>query len=323
MEISDRPLVLVTHSGNFHADDAMAYALLRRAMNLGAVGTDHRLVRTRDTAIIASADIVWDVGFEYDADRMRYDHHQRDRPLGGDGMPLSAAGLVWRHWGERVVAAVLPEVSLDDREAVRIAFGQEVIRVIDLQDNGLSIGSDTVGLSNLIEDLNAPWNSNEAGNPRAADHRFLQASEMADNVLENRLHFLYGKVAAVAVVRRAAEAAEDPRILMLPSRMPWIPAAHGLGLDDLIYAIYPVGRGAWMVDAMPPELNSTGQRVPLPAEWAGRSPQELVELTGIPDVEFIHAARFCGSASSLDGALTLARRSLELANASTVAVSAP
>lgn len=323
MNISDRPLVLVTHSGNFHADDAMAYALLRRALNLGAPGTDHRLIRTRDAALIASADIVWDVGFEYDADRMRYDHHQRDRPLGADGMPLSAAGLVWRHWGERVVAAVLPEASEADQKAVFAAFGDEVIRIIDQQDNGLSIGSDTVGLSNLIEDLNAPWNSNEAGNPRAADHRFLQASEMADNVLENRLHFLHGKVAAVAVVRRAAEAAEDPRILMLPSRMPWIPAAHHLGLEDVIYAVYPVGYGNWTVDAMTAEPNSYFYRVPLPAEWAGRSPQELVVLTGIPDVEFIHASRFCGSAGSLEGALALARRSLKLANAPTVAVSAP
>lgn len=66
---------LVTHSGTFHLDDAFAYAVLTLASGLGEAGRDHELVRTRDEAVIAGADLVWDVGATYDPARGRFDHH--------------------------------------------------------------------------------------------------------------------------------------------------------------------------------------------------------------------------------------------------------
>src|SRR5215218_7368889 len=91
-----RPL-LVTHSGTFHLDDAFAYAVLRLALGLGAAGGDHALVRTRAEAVIAGTDVAWDVGAVYDPTAGRFDHHQRGAPVREDGLPYSAAGLVWRH----------------------------------------------------------------------------------------------------------------------------------------------------------------------------------------------------------------------------------
>ena len=96
---SVRPL-LVTHSGTFHLDDAFAYAVLRLAFGLGAAGVDHALIRTRDEAVVAGADVAWDVGAVYDPAAGRFDHHQRGAPVREDGLPYSAAGLVWRHHGE-------------------------------------------------------------------------------------------------------------------------------------------------------------------------------------------------------------------------------
>ena len=97
---SVRPL-LVTHSGTFHLDDAFAYAVLRLALGLSKAGVDHALVRTRDEAVVAGADIAWDVGAVHDPAAGRFDHHQRGAPVreDGDGTPFSAAGLVWRAHG--------------------------------------------------------------------------------------------------------------------------------------------------------------------------------------------------------------------------------
>ena len=61
MALSSTLRRLVTHSGTFHADDALAYAVLRLALGLGEPGIGHRLLRTRDPAVIAAAALVWDV----------------------------------------------------------------------------------------------------------------------------------------------------------------------------------------------------------------------------------------------------------------------
>lgn len=87
-------LTVVTHNGNFHADDVFSIAALRLVL------PDFKLVRTRDTQLIAQADIVIDVGGEYDPAAGRFDHHQR----GGagareNGIPYSSFGLVWQKYG--------------------------------------------------------------------------------------------------------------------------------------------------------------------------------------------------------------------------------
>lgn len=60
---------VVTHDGPFHADDVFADAVLRAALG------DIHLVRSRDPAVIDSADLVFDVGSEHDPAAHRYDQH--------------------------------------------------------------------------------------------------------------------------------------------------------------------------------------------------------------------------------------------------------
>ena len=93
---TDRPLSLATHSGAFHADDCLAYVVLTGALKLGIGDQTHSLIRTRDSAALENADIVWDVGGIADAQRWRFDHHQSGAPKAPNGDPLSSAGLVWR-----------------------------------------------------------------------------------------------------------------------------------------------------------------------------------------------------------------------------------
>ena len=55
------PMIVATHNGPFHADDVLAWALLRQFME-----EDLELIRTRDANRLNEADIVIDVGGEYD-----------------------------------------------------------------------------------------------------------------------------------------------------------------------------------------------------------------------------------------------------------------
>ena len=112
-------MLVVTHSGPFHADEVFAYALLRVFL-----GDELELVRTREPAIIARADIAIDVGGEYDASRGRFDHHQQSYPgsLSSAGMVLSwleHAGKVPARW-----AAQLRERRAEGLALGRIAGGE-------------------------------------------------------------------------------------------------------------------------------------------------------------------------------------------------------
>ncbi len=53
-------ITIATHNGNFHADDVFSIAALKH------IFPSFTLIRTRDLALIAKADIVIDVGGEYD-----------------------------------------------------------------------------------------------------------------------------------------------------------------------------------------------------------------------------------------------------------------
>ena len=272
--MSTNKLALATHNGTFHCDDAFAYAVLRLALKLGELGKDHQLLRTRDGAAIEAADIVWDVGAKHDADRGRFDHHQRGAPVRADGgVPYSAAGLVWQVHGVAAVSALLLDRDQAMAADVAAAIDHDVIRRLDAIDNGVEHPDDTLGLADLVADFNPVWDSGLVGDRAAEDAAFIDAAVLAEAFLRRRVSKVRARLAADGVVAAAAERGPDPLVLELERKVPWKDAvfAHRL---PVLYAVYPVPGGNWIVDAMPPEPNSFAQRLPLPEAWAGLNQTE-------------------------------------------------
>ena len=118
------------------------------------------------------------------------------------------------------------------------------------------------------------------------------------------------RLAADAVVLAAHGRSADPRILELGRKLPWEGPVFANALP-VLYAVYPVPNGDWMVDAMPPEPGSFDQRLPLPEAWAGLRDADLAAACGVPDAVFVHARRFVGAARSREGAMAMARRAIE------------
>ncbi|MCB8876209.1 MYG1 family protein [Acidisoma silvae] len=317
-----RPL-LVTHSGKFHCDEVFAYGVLKLALGLTAPGQDHRLVRTRDSKIIESGDIVWDVGTIFDPAVSRFDHHQRGAPTRPDGTPYSAAGLIWQVYGVRAIAALLgPDAVPGMAEAIAGELDESVLRRIDELDNGVStrgpLQDDGLSLGRLIGDFNPTWDSPSANGPGAGDAAFLEATEFAAGFLRRRVDGLRARHLADGRVLAAHAAGEDPRILVLDQGMPWKNTVFSHDLP-VIYSVSQASNGNWMVDTMPPEKGSFAQRVPLPAAWAGLEPAALAAASGVPDAVFVHVRRFVASAKSRDGALTMARLALKIGEAEAAA----
>jgi hypothetical protein len=72
-KIEVAPNTIGTHSGTFHCDEILAVYLLSKHPEFSS----HKLLRTRDQALLDQCDIVVDVGSVFDPSKKRYDHHQK------------------------------------------------------------------------------------------------------------------------------------------------------------------------------------------------------------------------------------------------------
>ncbi|KAL8676231.1 MAG: hypothetical protein Q9186_007232 [Xanthomendoza sp. 1 TL-2023] len=253
--VKTSPLLVGTHNGHFHADEALAIYLLR----LLPTYNPSTLVRTRDPALLSTCHTVVDVGGEYDAAQNRYDHHQRtfDTTFPNKSTKLSSAGLVYLHFGKAIIAQRTGlDPSSPDTEILWQKLYNEFIEAIDANDNGISLypASETanltkrfndhgITLSSLVSDFNhdasisAPPTSttietndpNSASNPdpqAAEDTRFLAASDLMGTSFLRKLNdyhtsWLPARSTVLAAYKTRHENDPQGRILVFREPTPW------------------------------------------------------------------------------------------------------
>lgn len=278
---------IVTHNGNFHADDVFSIAALK------SIFPDFNLVRTRDLAVIAQADIVIDVGGEYNPDTGRFDHHQR----GGagareNGIPYSSFGLIWQKYGVEICQG---------SQEVAHSVDAGLVSTIDAIDCGHVEGvSQGISLSQTISMFNPTWQ--EESN---FDACFDEAVAFASRVLTRFIASASGGINAKSIVAKAIENAADPRVIVLEKYTPWKTTVHTLSKEAL-YVIYPSGSGPFRIQTVPVELGSFEDRKPLPKSWAGLADKALQDVTGIDDAMFCHNGLFIAGAESFANTMKMA-----------------
>ncbi|XP_054033479.1 LOW QUALITY PROTEIN: MYG1 exonuclease [Dryobates pubescens] len=326
-----------THDGTFHCDEVLACFLLRqlpRYRPQPLAPQDAEVVRTRDPEILAQCDVVVDVGGEYDPERQRYDHHQRSfsesmsslRPGKPWGTKLSSAGLVYCHLGGQVLAELLGEP--EDSPTVTELYDQlyeSFVQEIDAIDNGVALGEGqpcralTTTLSARVGRLNPLWNDPQP-DPEGC---FQQATALVGGEFLALLGYLRQ---AWLPARGLLEEAIANRfqvdgsgvVLELPQGgCPW--QQHLFRLEQelalprpLLLLLYPDQAGQWRLQSVPREPGGFQSRLPLPEPWRGLRGQALARRAGIPGCVFVHASGFTGGHQSREGALQMARRTLEL-----------
>ena len=121
-------MIIATHSGKFHADDAWAVAVL----DILYPGSE--IIRTRDQSLIDAADFAIDVGGTWDPATGRFDHHQKGFDVTRQsGVPYASAGLVWKEYGARCVAALAAthtghQLTDDAAQQLAYAIDDDVVR---------------------------------------------------------------------------------------------------------------------------------------------------------------------------------------------------
>ncbi|ATX82297.1 Uncharacterized protein, UPF0160 family [Mariprofundus ferrinatatus] len=285
---------IVTHNGNFHADDVFSVALFRSLL------PSFTLIRTRDPELIAKADIAIDVGLEYDPERDRFDHHQR----GGagereNGIPYSSFGLIWQKYGLELCHG---------NQEVADGVDAGLVSTIDAIDCGHVEGvQQGISLSHAIGMFNPTWQEE----PRF-DDAFNEAVDFAARVLTRFIAAANGGISAKAIVAKAIEQAADPRVIILEQYTPWKRTVRNLS-EEALYVLYPSQTGEWRIQTVPVEHGSFENRKPLPAAWAGLSGAELQKMTGIDDAMFCHNGLFIAGAVSFESTMKMANMALEAA----------
>lgn len=323
-----------THDGTFHCDEALAIAMLKCLPEF----KDHVIVRTRNPDELAKCHIVVDVGAEYDAERLRFDHHQKtfDGVLEGYSTKLSSAGLIYKHYGRSIIETVsegkFPQEILGD---IYKKVYEGFVEAVDGVDNGVEAWGPaaegdpaparryrvTTDLSARVGRLNPQWN--EPYTAEALGERFkaavaLTGAEFAETVLG----LADGWWPARALVQEAMEAraAVHPsgEIVKFTSFAPW--KSHLFDLEraagtegQVKYVLYPDGSsGKWRIQAVSVAEQSFQSRLALPEAWRGVRDAELSAVSGVPGGVFVHASGFIGGNETEDGVLQMAIKALEM-----------
>ena len=113
---------LITHSGNFHADEVFATVVLSKLID------KENITLCRTSAITQNEKgIVYDIGYG------KYDHHQPDG--NGErlnGVKYAAFGLIWKAFGKEYLKSI-NATNIDD---VWEVIDKKLVQNVDSIDNG-------------------------------------------------------------------------------------------------------------------------------------------------------------------------------------------
>lgn len=297
---------LATHDGGFHADDVIAYAILKEY--LSQQNETWSIVRTRDQGLIDAADIAFDISHEYNPEKHRYDHHQRGRAGEREnGILYASAGLIWKHFGRKLCTSDATWKRIDN----------EVICEIDAVDNGQDFikayvfdGTRSFTLGGIVTNFESTIYEDKS--PETILSQFEAASDLARSILVRAIHSCEAMEQAFEEASAVYQASVDKRVLVFErnyERPIWKRLAE---FPEVLFAVYPQTDGkAWRVEATPKSPWVLESRKLAPEDWRGIPIEEFREITGVADATFCHPSGFLFGAVSKQGAMKLVNLVLE------------
>jgi uncharacterized UPF0160 family protein len=309
-------MLIATHGGKFHADDAWAVAVLK------VLFPEAHVVRTREQARIDAADFAIDVGGVWDPATGRFDHHQKEFDATRvSGVPYASAGLVWRDYGARCVAALAERhtgerLTEDTAQQIAYAIDADIVQYLDLSDVGVAKNAPgSYGLSAVVSGFNPGWlDEQRLGYGEAVEvyrmGQFMRAVEFLTDIMGNAVRYRVGAMLAVTQVRQA-EVLEDGKLLFLKNAaLPWSSVVRKEMPKILFVISHSLTEQRYMLHTVSVDTESFDARADLPEAWAGLREAELAAVTGVEDAVFCHTGRFIAAARSYAGALAMARQAL-------------
>lgn len=294
---TDHRIILGTHSGEFHADELLATAVLttelRKFAGANRYRYDIRVYRSRDLNYLNNAcDLVYDIG------NGKYDHHSADQVYYPNGIPMASCGKI------------LNDVILD----ADIAEGlrRKLFYAVEANDNGAPL-PDYLESSQLafVGAFNQRWDEEWTGR-QTRDH-FNNVLNIVEVIYERIYKSVLSDIAAKAQLEKFSTFMHDGKFLILDRYCPYHEYARTH--PELIAVVYPKDH-QWMIRMSPTFKRKYETRYLFPREWAGLSDSALRDISGVPSIRFCHRALFLTTCNTKEGALEVCKIVLKKLNES-------
>ncbi|CAH0550553.1 unnamed protein product [Brassicogethes aeneus] len=324
-----------THSGMFHCDEALACFMLKQLPKYESA----EVVRTRDMEVLATCDIVVDVGAVYDPKINRFDHHQREfehtlstvRPelAKNKTIKLSSAGLIYAHFGMEVIENLLTRrdimLTTEALENIYIHVYEGFVEEMDAIDNGIPMYGEGIpryrintDLSSRVHRLNPDWDISDEETIQKCFYKAvdLVGVEFTEILLEATTIWWPARDIVKKAIKNRHNVYSTGEILLLEDRCPWKDHLHSLeeemGIkDEIKFCIFHDAKSSWRVQGIPKDPGSFICRVFLHKEWRGVRDEVLSKVSGVDGSIFCHATGFIGGNQTKEGALQMAIKSLQ------------
>lgn len=337
--------VVMTHSGVFHADEVMALALCRYLKGFEKIN----IVRTRKFEIFQYADLLADVGHEFNPEKLRYDHHMSDfkeKFNDSSNIILSSAGLVYKYHGKEAIKNILTswkKTDLTSDDIIDLLFNkiyERLIKFIDGVDNGIEeaydsqgdvfypIYKDGTGYDSRISRLNP--NKLKKSDSSSQFRKALKIAEEEFIILLTELVFDY--FPNYSIIKKAYydrfNFDKSGNLMFLEEDIFFKDIIFEIEEEEnksiknedvnmeqnsdnkLYFVIVKCKPKDVRIKTIPFLMGSMNLRKGICKKFRGLRGKELEDISGISDVNFVHNTGFIGGCYSLEAALQIAKLSV-------------
>ncbi len=294
-------VTISTHSGFYHADELFAIAALKLIFE--KEGSQVEVVRTRDREVAFACDYCIDVGREYDPAKNRYDHHQVDESLVREnGIPFAAFGLVWKHFGQRLVSS----------EDILATIEQKLVQPIDAMDNAVTLSTKNFEGVNEYNIASAIYAFSQYHGVDKLSESFFDCLALCEQILVGEINQAEDKQKSRQIVLETIKIQREPKILVLDKYHSWKEIV--LSYPNILFVLYPdVNTSNWYLQPAKKSKEDFGDyRINFPVSWLGKEHQGLAEVSGVDEAVFCHKSGYLAVAKSKESAKLMAQIAIDL-----------
>lgn len=288
--------IIVTHNRHFHTDELMAIVLLHVYF---FNNEKYEIIRTRDEKVIKEHQdnkdsFVIDVGFTYDESNKCFDHHQIDFQLKWDnGTPLSSCGLIWKWLKDQKILH-----QKMNKEMMKIIENNLII-LVDAHDNGIELWKEGYFLTIY---------NRKHDDENVMNKQFNRALGAAIDYYHNFLSSLKREINEEKEISKNLLKYKDEKYAVFPSLYKSAPVVTSDDPNKKLI-IMPHSKGKWMIQSVPISRGQNFElRCPMPEHWRGLKDKDLVEVSEIDSLIFVHKSGFLAiMEGTIDDAIKLSK----------------
>lgn len=196
-------IIVLTHDESFHADDAAGSKMIEIVFGKENIV----LQRSRKLEDIKKASITIDVGKEYNPDQNKFDHHMFDELYYYDDdnkWAMSSVGMVYKKFGDIFLQKMIGfDVCEEHFRQIKDAFYEEIIKELDLIDNGVRTTNDPKYIirTNLTS-IVGMFNGLDVYDDNSQLQQFEKAMKYIENVFRIKIYSLCNKYIYKTIKRK-------------------------------------------------------------------------------------------------------------------------